>query len=170
LVLSQNETILTKLYHVSAIPHFYMFLFGVLLQRHRERLFHLWENRFMTWLLIYLVAGQILAKCGLTITGNDINPLSALMLAFLTVSAAFSGRQRLSNVLRGNDISYGVYIYHMVVNNVFVHLGHIGHYRFLSLSIALTILLALISWNFVELPCIRRKKYTIKTEKREPAA
>ena len=55
-----------------------------------------------------------------------------LLLGVLTISAAFSVTS-LAKILHGNDISYGIYIYHMLVVNVVV-----------------TVIISTISWEFIE--------------------
>ena len=48
-------------------------------------------------------------------------------------------------ILHHNDISYGVYIYHMIVVNAFVHLGLIGNLAHLTALFLSTLILAYLS-------------------------
>ena len=68
----------------------------------------------------------------------------------------------LSNILKGYDISYGVYIYHMVIINVVIHFGFFKGWPAVFISFLLTTLLALFSWIIIEKPALRLKKSTIR--------
>ncbi|MEU3665412.1 MULTISPECIES: acyltransferase family protein [Streptomyces] len=58
-----------------------------------------------------------------------------------------------------NDYSYGIYIYGFVVEQVLVILGFArwGLLPYLALSLAVTVLLAMLSWHCVEKPAMRLK-------------
>ena len=64
-------------------------------------------------------------------------------------------------LLRGNDISYGVYIYHGLLINLFVEMEVIGSVETLMLVMGCTYLIAYVSWIAVERPFLRRKEQTI---------
>jgi peptidoglycan/LPS O-acetylase OafA/YrhL len=64
-------------------------------------------------------------------------------------------------LLRGTDVSYGVYIYHGLLLNIMVALGHTGDNSHLYFVIGLTFLMAFLSWKLVEKPFINWKKETI---------
>lgn len=55
-----------------------------------------------------------------------------------------------------DDISYGLYIYHFPIIQIFVQLGYFHQQPFEGLfwSLCITILLAICSWKFVEKPCL----------------
>ncbi|MCB1658576.1 MAG: hypothetical protein KDI39_10135, partial [Pseudomonadales bacterium] len=65
-------------------------------------------------------------------------------------------------LLRNNDISYGVYIYHMLVINFLVYMGKVGQIRLVLLVIFTTYVLAALSWFLVEKPALSLKKKTIR--------
>jgi peptidoglycan/LPS O-acetylase OafA/YrhL len=143
-----------------------MFLIGVLLQRHYGQLAHLVEGKAMAWLAVYL--GVCTAARLVLGTATNGNPLfdgasalaaagAAVLMALFVVSFAYSHRGMSERLLRGNDISYGVYVYHMLVVNAFVELGWTGHRAALGAAAGLTMLLALASWRFVERPSLRLK-------------
>jgi peptidoglycan/LPS O-acetylase OafA/YrhL len=65
----------------------------------------------------------------------------------------------MGRILKGNDISYGMYIYHMLVINSLVALGYTGEIKYLFAAIFLTTVLSLMSWLFVE-----KKALALKTK------
>jgi len=75
----------------------------------------------------------------------------------LTISCAFT-YPHLGNILKRNDISYGVYIYHMLVINSLVELGYKGKLDYLIVAIIVTIFLGTLSWFLVEKKALSFKK------------
>lgn len=77
----------------------------------------------------------------------------------MTISAAFT-KPKLGKILHSYDISYGIYIYHVLVINVFVLTGHKGEIGYLGLMIVVTIILGILSWVLVE-----KKALALKNKK-----
>ena len=78
---------------------------------------------------------------------------------FLVFSFAFSF-EGLDKFLRGNDFTYGIYIYHMFFVNIFVQIGRGGGIYVVYVAI-LSICCAIISWFFVEKPCLSLKSKSL---------
>ena len=76
----------------------------------------------------------------------------------MVFAAATSNKKLSSKILKRNDISYGVYIYHMLVINSFVQLGFIGSTYHLILVLAITIIVSYFSWIYIESKALRLKK------------
>jgi len=159
-----EESIGVKLLGVTALPHFYLFFGGVLLQRHRGFVARALKGQVLYWCLGYLFLGITLRAIGLPVAGNRLNPLSALFLGFVVISCAYTYADRLGRLLNGLDISYGVYLYHMVVFNVLVSVGAIRSFSMFAVGIAATVLLGLLSWVFVEKPALSCKAYSVKRQ------
>lgn len=114
-----------------------MFLLGLLAQRHRAALAPWFEGRAAAWLLAYLLLSLALKiTAGVEPGGNNPNPFNMLALAGLTLSAAQTVPMLSNRLLRGNDVSYGVYIYHMVIVNILWELGFGGSPKGLLLATA----------------------------------
>jgi peptidoglycan/LPS O-acetylase OafA/YrhL len=79
------------------------------------------------------------------------------ILAFATLSAAYSMRHLSEKLLRGTDISYGIYIYHSVVINVIVQLGLMNSILSVASVYGISIMLALLSWFLIEKPALACK-------------
>jgi peptidoglycan/LPS O-acetylase OafA/YrhL len=71
--------------------------------------------------------------------------------------------------LRGNDISYGIYIYHGLILTVIMQEHWVRRINLFEV-IVLSYTLGCLSWLFVERPFIRMKKKTIKLDSPAPAA
>ena len=163
-----SEVMAVKLFGVTVVPYLYLFLVGVLMQRHQELVARFLAGRALVWLLVYLAVSWLTGLAGLTVGGNHLNPLSATVLGIATLSAAYTAPGLAERVLRGNDISYGVYVYHMVVVNALVQLGLTGSIGWFLAAVALTVALALASWRWIERPALRLKSYSLRARASGP--
>lgn len=98
-----------------------------------------------------------LAAYSITAVAVDSSPVVLAMLGLTIISLAFTIPNLSSKMLRGNDVSYGVYIYHMPIINTLIYLNLTG-IKALSCALLLIYALALFSWYFVEMPALRLKK------------
>lgn len=148
-----------KLLHVTLAPHLWMFLLGVALHRYSGKL-HGWiEGRFVWHFAAYALLMTVLHTLV-----EYRSPLfylgylpSRALLALATVSAAYSMRGLSGRLLRGRDISYGIYLYHSVAINVFVELGWMDSFAAVPWVFAVSVAMALASWHLVEKPALARK-------------
>lgn len=146
-----DEPLPAKLFRYSFVPHFYLFVTGVLLQRLR---FHTWAavgGKGVYWLGAYLA-------CYLLIPDSLVrDTINMLMLGLTAVAMAYTRPGLANRVLRGNDISYGVYIYHGLLLNILVELGITGRWSLIPPLLACTYAAGLASWLLVERRFLRRK-------------
>ncbi len=156
-----HDTIFVKLFGVTATPYFYMFLIGVIFQRNRQLITRYLAGKIAPITVTYLLLAFILHKAGIPVSGNSINPASTILLGCLVIGAAHTQPWLSRKILRGHDISYGIYIYHMIAINIFVELGLIGSYSYFLAVLAITFLLATFSWMLIEKPALGLKKYKI---------
>ena len=80
-----------------------------------------------------------------------------VLLACCTIACAFTRHAMSEQLLRGQDLSYGIYIYHMLVLNTFVQVGWSGAGRYLVAATGVAIVAAAASWLIVERPALRLK-------------
>ena len=140
-----------KLLKSSFIPHLYLFLLGVLIRRldlHRSAIL---SGRGGLWLLAYATFAAMFSDPILQVP-------KMLLLGITTISLAYTIPTLSGRLLRHQDISYGVYIYHGLVINVFVEFGMRGQWRYFAAVLGLTFLLGVLSWVFVEKPALRMKR------------
>lgn len=156
-----QEVMWFKLLGVTFLPYIYLFFIGVLIQRNWERLSRVFVGKWPIWLLAYGVVAFAIHSAGGRVGTNWPNPIGVPFLVGLVFSLAYSNPGLADKVLRRNDVSYGVYIYHMPVINAFLALGFTGRLVLILPVMATTLLLAGISWAVVERPMLRLKKKTL---------
>lgn len=153
-----------KLLGVTVFPYLYMFMLGVFLQRNILYVKRLLKNHVLVIFLLYIVSIIISWALGLQYTGTNINAMSAFFLGLLTLSVAYTNTNYFSKILRGFDISYGFYIYHMVIINVLLHLSIFRPGVSMIIMFILTATISIISWRYIEKPALGFKRYTIKSK------
>lgn len=159
----EDKTFLEKVFSVSLIPYLYMFVFGVFVQRGIVRFHHLLKGKVLVWAFAYFATVLVCDYFGFVFSGNDISFVPFIVLSLFVFSLGYSFDGSLGRLLRGRDVSYGVYIYHMIFVNIFVQLGLVGSYLSLFLVVMFVLLSSVISWVYVEKPFLRLKKRSILT-------
>ena len=95
-------------------------------------------------------------------TDNSINFLSFILLGWLVFKAAFTLPTLSESILHKNDISYGIYIYHMPIVNFMIYKQMTHSYLYLILALVLTTTIAMLSWRLVEKPALKLKKISLR--------
>lgn len=181
--LSIGHTVSTFLMGVmesTFVPWIYMFMLGAAANLLWSRIRFVVEGRFLFWLAAYsiliamhLAIGSVsgansAAAPWLDLT-NSIAPPAFLILGGLTLSAAFTFPQLAEQLLRRNDISYGVYIYHMPLYNFALQLGLKKGGAATWLLLPVVFVIASLSWIAVERPALGLKRRTLlQREQRSP--
>lgn len=149
--------------YTSVLPHLFVFLLGVMAYLYFERIKGLLVNKFWWWLAAYLVVRAVLWQVGYVgywavEQSVMLLLLTKILLGGVVLSFAFSFVGLSHRLLGENDVSYGVYIYHMVVINVLVELGFIEGFWPLVAAMGLTLMIAYLSWRLIEKPALSLKK------------
>lgn len=162
--LSQHRAALWyKLLKTSMFPHFWLFLVGVLIQQNFHSIRWMFNGKFLLlWLILHGLFVWLAVAIGAPAGSNAPFPLLGISLAGTTMALAYTMPTMADKILHHNDISYGVYIYHALVINAFVHLGLVGNFGYLMGLFVGTITLAYLSWILVERPCMKLKKKWVK--------
>lgn len=152
----------SKAIKLTALPWIGIFCLGVLAQRNFASIRPLVEGRFLLFLIgfIAISAASHFAPAFPLIGfggGNYLGILNYMALFGLCLSLAYSYRGASRAVLAGNDFSYGLYILHMPVINVLVESGYFGPSAMCA-AMAITAILAVLSWFLVEKPALSLKK------------
>jgi peptidoglycan/LPS O-acetylase OafA/YrhL len=148
-----------KLLHVTLIPHLWMFLLGIMIHRNFEMLRGWLEGKFLHYFLGYAAFMALIAAF---IPDRSL-PFylaylpSRALLAFATIAGAFSYRSLSHRLLKGTDISYGIYIYHSVVINVLMQIGMLASFWSVGTVYLVSVFLALASWHAIEKPALACK-------------
>ena len=154
----QSGAILQKVFGYSFFPYFYLFLTGVLLQRLEAYGARCISGKGFFWALTYLAAYYLLPSSSVSYIAVN------LLLAVTTISFAYTGPSISHKLLKGTDVSYGVYIYHALLVNAFLVIGLTRHVTYVILLSIGIYFIAYLSWIVVERPCLKRKKQTISPE------
>jgi peptidoglycan/LPS O-acetylase OafA/YrhL len=141
-------------------PYFWMFAIGVAARLSWSGIRSAFEGRAAYWLAAHLflifVSYQMLLPGAINFpTPRMIDFIRIFVLAGVILSVAFTLPN--PSLLRGYDISYGVYLYHMLIIHTFVSLGLAGRFRYLLLALIGAILAGMASWILVERPAGRLK-------------
>jgi peptidoglycan/LPS O-acetylase OafA/YrhL len=163
LIATYGEKLIIKLLGVSVLPHLFNFILGAII-------YHVWgniknyiENKGIFWLLLYagyiIIFSVVLKKYGTSYYPNIYGLVSTILLSITTISLAFSFKSITKICLRGVDVSYGIYIYHGPILNIFVNFRlekYAGYY--IPLIFIIVLLLAYMSWTFIEKKMLLLKK------------
>jgi peptidoglycan/LPS O-acetylase OafA/YrhL len=151
-----------SLLQVTLVPYLWMFLAGVSIQRNWSFVCGWLVGRAHWWglgyLLLCVVAGWLHVGTG----GNNLSPVYLLPLAGLIVSLAMSAPQLSDRILRHHDVSYGLYLYHMLVLNLLVALAVPYGWASVAAAIIVALGLAALSWTLVEKPYLTGKRRSLR--------
>lgn len=156
----QNELYI-KLLNNTVLMYLHFFLTGIAICKNFGWLLPYLKDKAIIWLVIY-VGYIIIFKFWLKFYDNNYEIsiwgiLANTLLSLLTISFAFSFTDLSKKLLRENDISYGIYIYHMPIINAFVSLGCKGSIWNLLILAFLTTILAFFSWKLIEQRILKLK-------------
>ena len=160
--LNARGNIALKLVAVSFLPWLYMFVLGAYVSTDASLRARLLRIHPLVWLALYLASYMLAARLGLG-AGNGINPVSYLLLSGLVLAVAHRRPALSDRILRKNDISYGVYIYHMPIVNLLLYAGIDGTPASLALALVATLATAAASWFCVEKPALALKKIALRS-------
>jgi peptidoglycan/LPS O-acetylase OafA/YrhL len=155
------DSLVAKALSINPLTDLWIFMLGAALAAYWHKIRWTIEGRFLLWLAVYLGVAVFEATVfGVTNlnmhTLSPLMPLKIVLLAGVVVSFAFTWRN-LASFLRGNDVSYGLYLYHMPIILTFAALGIKGEGYLWLPVLGASFLLAGLSWIVVERPALRLK-------------
>jgi peptidoglycan/LPS O-acetylase OafA/YrhL len=139
------------LFSLSALPYFWIFGIGMLLR--------LWPPVSWRFTFPVFLAGSLACASAAGFPDPawkiDATWLAMLQIALLSCAAIILGLSRkfFFKVLARNDVSYGVYLYHMLIVTVATRLA-VGQIYKLPAVVFLSILFGFLSWRFIEKPAM----------------
>lgn len=159
---SEQSGVLIKIARVTAFPYLFMFVAGMWMFKRFSLLIKFIEGKVVFWLILYLISNFKFLNI---VFGFKYNYLLMIItyciFCFFILSFAYSFRELSSKILCGHDISYGIYLYHMLVVNVFVELGFLYKFEYLFLVYIITVLFGALSWNYIESRFLNLKKLSV---------
>ena len=146
-------------------PYLFYFLLGALAYVNWDKIGRWYKGKGLYWLaaymLYYIIFAVWLHKFTLSYWTNIYHFIAVVLLSQTTVALAFTNISLSGKVLRHNDISFGIYAYHMPVINALLALGFAGHDYTIAVALGIILVIAVLSWKFIELPALSLKKRTI---------
>ncbi|MEO6722068.1 MAG: acyltransferase [Ferruginibacter sp.] len=159
---NETQSNLIKLLGLNLIPYLFYFLLGSLAYVNWERIRKWYEGKGFYWIVFYMAYFFIfsiwLKKFSPTYWPNLYGLVSIIILSQATLALAYSKKKLSRKLLRGNDISYGIYLYHMPIINTILQLGYKGYNYSFAVVFFLTTLIAFLSWKFIEKPILLLKR------------
>jgi peptidoglycan/LPS O-acetylase OafA/YrhL len=163
IIFNDRSHLFGKLYNLFIFKYLYYFLFGVLAYKCWDFLHHIFIKRFVfitvLYTLYFVFFGNILKyDISSYFITSPFTFIAHVLLSLWTLSLAYTGVGLSDRLLGGNDISYGVYIYHMPVVNYLVHHSYKNKALYLFIAFMITLTLAFFSWKLVEEKMLKLKK------------
>lgn len=152
---TESSNMLMKVFSYSLIPHFWYFALGSLFCLHFNKLYSFIRGRFLIFFAVYFVmyiSGELFTGWGIL---NLILLKAALCLCVFSFAFSFPGLS--GTLINREDISYGTYLYHMPVINIFLHHHLEGKWLYVIIIFILTWFLASLSWKYIEKPALTLK-------------
>ncbi|GAB3900501.1 acyltransferase family protein [Spirosoma agri] len=146
-----NESTFEKLLRYTFMPHIYLFLTGVVAQRWK---LHRWQwirGKGLYWLAFTSLFWTV---WGTTTLGPIVQ---SILLVLSSISLAYTVPTLADRLLKGNDISYGVYMYHGLLLNVLVTMNLLHQGAYLWVVFVGSYVAGYLSWRLVEKPFLRWK-------------
>lgn len=137
---------LNKLVGFTVAPFLWEFVLGVLIQRHFDRLRPLLEEKALYWLTGFVAVAWMLVS---SISADFVPLIATPILAFTTISFAYSWKGLTKKMLGNVDCSYGIYLYHMVWINATLQTGFVGIRAMFGIC-AMTSVAGWLSWVVLE--------------------
>jgi peptidoglycan/LPS O-acetylase OafA/YrhL len=158
-----KDTLGWKLFAVTFAPWVFMFMAGAYVALHKGIRDFVCGFNTIFLLLLALLIGWLCVHFHLG--GGNGTPLPAfLLLAALILKLAFTKPTLANSLLNRNDISYGIYIYHMPIINWILYEGYAQHLTALAITLGAVITASFLSWKLIESPVLRRKKVTLQAD------
>lgn len=145
------ENLILKVVAVSPLAHFWLFALGGMTYLHWDRIKPLVAR--VHWLL---PLAAYIAYSYLKPPGMLGEAIGSVLLCAAVLWLGMGAPVR-AHMLKGNDISYGLYLYHMLAVNSLLVLGVMG-WTGVLVALALSIGVAFLSWRYVESRVLHRAR------------
>ncbi len=160
-----DNSVLVKLMGINLLPYLFYFTVGALAYINWDALSSWYKGKGLIWLFIYglycFIFSYWLELFSTSYFPNFYGLIAILILSQTVLSLAITATN-ISKILNGNDISYGIYLYHMPVINVFIQLGDTRKTVFFLEALSAIVLLAFLSWKLIEKPILLLKSNPLK--------
>lgn len=152
----------------SPAPFLWLFLAGVLIQRYEPFAKELLVNRTIYWLGIFLFARGAVwlayespAAPTVTRPNSWVLAFANLVLVLPAFAFAFSPSQFLARLRPSSDISYGIYLWHMLILGALVQWSVATGWLAGAAVVGGSVAAGYLSWVLVERPALNFKRSTV---------
>lgn len=156
-----QTSLIIKFIGLSLPSYLFYFLIGSYIYVKWDSIKSMYIGKGLWWLLIYLVYCLIfsvwLHKFDPSYWPNIWGLMSIILLSQTTIAMAYTKVDLSNRLLKHNDVSYGIYLFHMPVINVLVACDFQGKSISLLWAVLSTVVLAYLSWIFIEKPALSLK-------------
>lgn len=163
LLKASPESVITKLYGVTFLPYLIYFGLGVVYTK-------VWNKipdkvyLFICSFIMYIVIRNNILIDFQKYLGMIYIYFWAVPFSYCVIWFGYNGAPIFNKITTTiGDLSYGVYIWHMVVVNSFIYFNFKNKLSFLPSTLIIVlvcfiaIIMAALSWNFIEKPSLKRK-------------
>lgn len=132
------------------------FLCGLSLYLYREK---------VSWRKLYIALSAFVALISFYFL-SAADYLGVVAISYLTIAVGVTNVRR-SFVIRGADLSYGVYLYGFAIQQLFAYLFPQWRVWWASMLVCIpaALIVAAASWNLIEKPALKLKKWLFRIEK-----
>lgn len=149
---------LGKAYLVTFLPWYFMFLLGVVAQRLSGTIVPIFVAHWWQTIGLYLILMMIDFEVWGLPLGNSIPWYLVPLMGATVLVCAYCKPGTATRILRKNDVSYGLYIYHAPIINTIMYTGLASALPAVALALGVSLGLAVASWRFVERPVLKWKR------------
>jgi peptidoglycan/LPS O-acetylase OafA/YrhL len=150
-----------KILSVSIFSYLYFFVIGIALKLNYQYIRKIIEDKFIYWLCLWLVYNYYFLVYKNSYVGPYQTNLEGILCLFILagtiISFAFSFKGLSEKLLKHQDFSYGIYIYHMPIINLLVALNLTGIGKNMAFSLVLVLFFAILSWFLIEKKALKLK-------------
>ena len=155
---------LNKLLELICLPFLWIFIIGMVVRLYWLDIKKYLEGYGIFYILFYLIFCFIVIKFG-----NGLGDykrglqISTVFQIFLLALAMFSMAFSYTNfkIDRNIDLSYSVYLYHMLVVQILISMGFSGALWLYLIVVVATLAIAYVSWSFIEKPALKLKQIKV---------
>lgn len=142
---------------------YFLFCVGILVYMFKEQIIPFLSNKLHILLPSYLIFCIMAYYFGYepgSYTPKWIELVAYFILVAVVFSAAYTRPGLTNKIIGKTDISYGLYIYHILILHTFHELGW-RNPSFIVPLILISFMVAYLSWHFIESPALKLKKYSL---------
>ena len=142
-------SLLEKLYYQTLIPYFWVFMLGICANELLDKIISILKKAWFISLLLLIFV---------SITGIDYTCGYPLLKSIFLTAWCIGFAYKFPKINIKPDISYGMYLYHMIVANVFIEFNLQGKFIYFIFALGITIILAVISYYSIGFIGRKRKE------------